>query len=183
MKDAEFAKLIDIQQKLATQDIHHWSHYVFLTYRWWILVGILTIPWIIWILVSDRKKDGNLLPNALFIMIVSSLLDTIGSTLTLWGYPYELVPLLPRAIAFDLGLLPVAYMMVCKYFTSTKSFAWALLIVSFVFAFIGEPIVVALGMYEPYSWKFYYSFPIYFLIGCLGRFISRYFIAGSVQRS
>lgn len=171
MADVRFRDLIQAQETLTDTNITYWLQHTFLTPTWWILLGLFIIPWIAWWLLFDRAQASRLYLNGLLVMILSSLMDAIGSELGMWGYPNELIPLLPRALVFDFGLVPVTYMLMCQYFYRWVPFIWCSLVVSLLFAFAGEPLTMKMGIYQPLKWKSMYSFPVYFFLAIFVRSI------------
>ncbi|HEU4964226.1 MAG TPA: CBO0543 family protein [Bacilli bacterium] len=183
MASHTFQDVIKAHEQLTATNIAYWTHNTFLTYQWWILVGVLVIPWVIWYFVHDKSRNPELVPKAFLVMIIASLMDSMGTELHAWGYPHELLPLLPRALAFDLGLLPVMYMLLCQYFVTIKRFLIATLVMALFLAFVGEPITIALKVYKPFFWRPYYSFPIYFLLAVVMRWITaKLVIPASIRR-
>lgn len=174
MKTPTYSDFMEAQSRLKEIDLAYWYHHSFLSLQWWILLGILILPWVVWGFASGRKRQAKQVVLGLYIIVLASISDTLGSNMQVWSYPYELVPYFPRALPFDVGLLPVFYMLLCERFQTTRSFVIAMLIASFVFAFIGEPLLVKLGIYKPIIWKYSYSFPIYFVIGVIGRAFVRF---------
>src|SRR5699024_11979151 len=97
------------------------------------------------------------------VMIIAVISDKIGSSLLLWKYKHTLTPV-STLIEIHVVQMPLIYMAIYQYFEKWKSFLIIVTINSFVFAFILEPLLVWLQIYELYTWKFYYSFIPYILI-------------------
>ena len=171
MAQVGFQDVMDAQKTLTQTSVAYWHQHVLYTPIWWLLVVLWVIPWIVWLFLFDRAQSGRLVLNGLFVVILSSFMDALGTELSLWDYPRQVFPLLPRALVFDIGLLPVAYMLLCQYFFPWKKFLWAALVMSAVLAFAGEPLTIKLGIYKPIVWKSIYSFPIYFLLSIVVRLL------------
>ena len=90
--------------------------------------------------------------------------DMIGNLLGLWSYQYQLLPLQPKLVPIDFAVFPVVYMLIYQYFQNWRSYVIASLVTALVFAFIGEPLLVHLGIYKIQNWQHWYSFPIYVII-------------------
>jgi hypothetical protein len=143
----------------------------FLSAQWWLLVAFTIVPWIIWVKVVDKKRKLELVVVGLFIVIATKLLDLVGYNLNFWDYPIQIIPLVPEAFAFDLSMIPVAYMLLYQYFKTWKSYCIGLLCMSVVYAFIGEPFCNWLMVVMYVKWKYIYSFVYYIVIGITVRAI------------
>lgn len=133
-------RLRKIQDKLISEEIEAWLNNEFLTLHSWILVGFLILPWIIWFKFADRTRLLETVLFGILVIIPTTILDYIGNYLSFWEYPTRLLPITPRAIAFDMVMVPVAYMLMYQYFKTWRTFIIALLCMAGMFAFIGEPI-------------------------------------------
>jgi hypothetical protein len=159
-----YEKVHETQMKLTELRIDHWMDYNLFTWQWWTLVLLSVIPWIIWWHLVDRKRIKEIMIFGLNVLILATILDAFGYELGLWGYPYKLIPLFSRQIPFDFSVIPVAYMLIYQYFLRWKTFFVAIVILSVIFSFIGEPFLIWIGIYQPISWKHIYSFPIYIVM-------------------
>ncbi|WP_432401297.1 CBO0543 family protein [Wukongibacter sp. M2B1] len=166
-----FNDIIKLQEKLTNLEHQHWIDYVVFSLNWWILLVTLILPWFIWWKICDKRYIKELLIYGLFIMVVSSTLDDLGLALSLWSYPYQLLQVADRLNSVDLSALPICYMTIFQFFPKWKSFIISNLIFSLSCAFIFEPLLVLLGIYKTLTWKYLYSFPIYFAIAIIGKLI------------
>jgi hypothetical protein len=160
-------------RQLTQARIENWLGQHVGTWRWWTLGGLLIIPWFIWYKLADKKKLPELALFGLIVMVFTITLDEIGFVLSLWSYPVEVIPILPRLTSIDYTMLPIIFMLVYQHFPTWKSFFWALVALSTTFSFVAEPIVVYLGFYILIKWFYWYSFPIYIVMGLLSRWITR----------
>lgn len=140
-----------------------WVSHVFLTWRWWIALGLIIIPWGLWFLVRKKESADRLLHAGFYVMLISSSLDMIGIALGLWSYPANVFPLMPEFIPFDISALPVATMLFIQFFPKVKPFYKAI-VYSACGSFIFQPIMICIGLYDNLEWKNYYSFPILIII-------------------
>jgi hypothetical protein len=157
-------QILDAQNMCSQLQIQHWIKYELYTPQFWLLIGILIIPWIIWWRLVDRRRFMEIIIYGLLASVVVTILDELGCQLNLWEYRYDIEPLFPRLIPFNFTLLPVCYMLVYQYFTNWKSFVTANIVVSAILSFIGEPVLVKTGIYVLLKWKIIYSFPIYIIL-------------------
>ncbi|WP_057763082.1 CBO0543 family protein [Cytobacillus praedii] len=160
-----------LEIKAFQLDLDGWLKNELFTWEWWVLVAFFILPWIIWAILADKTK---LLESTLFgtlVIIATTFLDAAGLELEFWKYPVQLVPIAPKAIAFDMSMVPVAFMLLHQYFVNRKSFIIALLITSAIYAFIGEPLSNWLGLVQYDKWKYIYSFFYYVIIGLIIRWL------------
>ncbi|OIJ22432.1 hypothetical protein BKP45_07300 [Anaerobacillus alkalidiazotrophicus] len=158
-------EIVNLREILKETNVQYWLNENLFTFPWWFLLITMILFWVIWWIIVDKSKLMEILLYGIMATVIVILLDVIGVSLMLWGYPNMLTPLIPPIFAIDVGHLPVLYMALYQYFPSWKSFLAAMIIAAFVFAFIFEPFTVWLGIYELNNWKYIYSFPIYILIG------------------
>lgn len=150
---------------------HLWVNSILFTWRWWIAVALIVLPWTIWILVRKKESTDRLLYVGSFVMVFSSSLDTIGIALNLWFYPINVFPLMPEFIPFDICALPVATMLTIQYFPNVNPYIKAI-VYSLVSSFMFEPLNKWLGLYSQIHWKDYYSIPIMIFIYLVSNYIA-----------
>ncbi len=162
-----------IQKKvdLWLASLNHWYYDDLRKWTWWLNLALSIIPWIVWWKLVDRKRLLPILAVGLLASLAATMLDIIGSEAVLWGYPDRLLPNLPRLFPIDFTVIPVSFMLIYQYFISWKKYFLALVLMSFLFSFAAEPLMVYLGLYEMYLWEYIYSFPIYIAIGLAIRWL------------
>lgn len=177
-RDSSLHEIIyELECQLTQVRIEHWLKHDLLSLQWWILVATLIIPWLLWWKWVDKKRLAEIALFGALILILASFLDAILSDLRWWEYKYYVIPLWPRLISADFTIIPVTYMFIYQYFQEWKRFLLAMLVVSAVFAFIGEPLLVWSDIYTLYKWKHIYSFPIYFTTGALVKYLTQWILA------
>lgn len=149
----------------------NWIHNFVFSLKWWILLSLTIVPWFIWWKIVDKSRLTEISLYGFFIISVSTILDVIGWNYSLWYYPNTLLALCTPLIPIDYTLLPILYMLAYQYFSSWKSFSIILLILSFIFAFVWEPLAEMLKFYKQLKWNHFYSFFGFFLIGVLTRWM------------
>ena len=175
-------KLPSLEQVLDAQNIsiqlqvQHWLKYELFTPQFWLLLGILIFPWIIWWKLVDRKRFLEIIIYGLLISTVVTVLDEVGCQLNWWDYLYDIEPLFPRLIPMNFSMLPVGYMLIYQHFTKWKSFVTINIMVAAILAFIGEPIFVMTGIYVLLEWRSIYSFPIYFVLAIIFKMVLNWII-------
>ncbi|WP_152667698.1 CBO0543 family protein [Aneurinibacillus tyrosinisolvens] len=157
--------------ELVRINIERFFNFAFLSSQWWLLLAFLIVPWLIWAKVVDKRRKLEILVVGLFIAIITKLLDLVGYNLNFWDYPIELIPLVPEAFAFDLSMIPVAYMLLYQYLRTWKSYCIGLVCMSVVYAFIGEPFCNWIMVVAYIKWRYIYSFVYYIIVGITVRAI------------
>jgi hypothetical protein len=117
------------------------------------------------------KKKLEIVVVGLFVAISTLLLDVVGYNLNFWDYPIQLIPLVPEAFAFDLSMIPVAFMLLYQNFKTRKSYCIGLVCVSVVYAFLGEPFCNWVMVVFYVKWKYIYSVVYFIVIGITVRAI------------
>ena len=137
-----------------------WATHIVFSWRWWLAVVLSTVPWILWIKIRDKNNTARLLFVGLVSAIISNALDTIGASYGLWHYDWKILPFIPIYFPWDFTLFPVGIMMMLQFMTKLNKYINAVAS-SFMYSFVFEPFFSWLGMYDPVSWKYWYSFIIY----------------------
>jgi len=171
--DEELAEMV---RQLTRARLDNYLGHQFGTWRWWILVALLIVPWFIWYKLADKKKIVELVMFGLIVMVFTITLDELGFELSLWNYPYEVFPMFPRLTSIDYTVLPIIFTLVYQYFPTWKSFFRALAVVAFVFAFVIEPFLVYLNFYVLIKWMYWYSFVVYLIMGLISKWMAQLFI-------
>lgn len=162
--------LWDIQWKNWLQeDIHEWT--------WWLNLALVILPIIVWWKLVDRKRISEIIIFGLHISIISVFLDVAGSSMVLWYYPDKLIPMLPVLVPFDLIIIPIAFMLLFQYKKSWVSFFIGAMVISAIFTFVAEPILIFLKIYQPIKWQSYLSFIIYTFIACISKLFTGFYIS------
>jgi len=139
-----------------------WAKNVFLSWRWFIGIGLIFLPWIVWLIIRKKQSTDRLLHAGFSVMLMASFLDIIGIAAGLWTYPYNVFPLMPEFIPFDISALPVATMVFIQLFPKIKPIYKAIVYAA-TGSFIFQPLMKWVNLYDNLQWQHYYSFPI--LIG------------------
>lgn len=154
----------EMQKTLNEMRQLHWKYSEFLTFQWWLLLIVMVIPWMIWWKFVDKKRIHEILLYGFFVIMLSIILDDIGSHVQLWDYNRNLTPFVHQLSPINLSILPVSFMLIYQYFQTTKSFVIAHIILAAGGSFIVEPLFEKMNIYVQYDWKHIYSFPIYILM-------------------
>jgi len=166
-------QLAELTRQLTQARIENFFGHEFGTWRWWLLVVLLIVPWPIWYKFADKKKLVELVMFGLIVMVLSITMDELGFVLSLWSYKYEVLPMFPRLTSIDYTIMPITFMLTYQYFPTWKSFFWAVVAVSGIFSFVVEPLIVKLGFYVLIKWWHPCSFIIYIIMGLISRWMVR----------
>lgn len=140
-----------------------WLGQMVFTWRWWLLLALTVVPWILWGIFRKKESTSRLLYAGLFSVVISKLLDAIGSSFGLWVYTVRLIPLFPPFFPWDTTLMPVAVMAFLQFRPGMHALVKAA-VFALTAAFVAEPLGVWLRLYLPEHWSHFYSFPIYMAI-------------------
>lgn len=158
-----------LESELVEINLEHWLHHQLFTWQWWLLVVLSVVPWLLWWRVVDKRRILEILALGLFISTIASLQDVYGWNRGMWRYHIQLLPMCVPLLPFDLSVLPAVYMVVYQFFRSWKTFIGFNLVLAFGFAYIAEPLLEWMGIYDPIKWKHIYSVPFYIANAMLGK--------------
>lgn len=159
-----------VQVMQAIQHLHQvrtdrWLHHELFSRQWWFLVVTFLLPLGVWWKLVQKARLIEIALFTVVMAVIITILDSLGTELLLWGYPYRLVPFFPKQAEYDYSGLPVVYSLLYQYFPKWKSFSISMVVLSAVYSFVLEPIFIHLRIYKPVTWNSFYSFPIYIAIG------------------
>ena len=169
--------ILELEKQLTCARIAKWLGHDLFALQWWLLVAVFIIPWFIWWRYVDKKSLMEIVVCGAIVLIISSFLDSVLSELGVWSYDYEIIPVWPRLISADFTLLPITYMFAYQYFKEWQTFVPAIVIVSAFLAFVGEPFLTWLNIYQLSEWKHVYSFPIYITLGVFVKWLVQTILA------
>lgn len=149
----------------------YWIQYSLYTWQWWFLLFVLVVPWYFWWLLVDKRRLLEIWCYGAMAFIAIIAADAIGVTHGCWMYPIRLAARYPHILPVDVTVLPILFMLIYQSYPQWKAFITASILMAAGLAFIGEPIAAWLGVYEPLTWKYYYSFPLYILFAVTLKFI------------
>jgi hypothetical protein len=152
--------------------LHLWKNNMLFTWRWWIDLMLIILPWTLWLIFRKRDSSDRLLYAGIVSLILASYMDMMGVVLGLWSYPYSVFPLMPSYIPLDCSVVPVATMLFIQLFPKIKTIYKAL-IYGAVGAFGFESLLSWVGLYNRMEWKSIYSFPLYILIYLVCNYFSK----------
>lgn len=168
--DSNWKNIIEINRLSRDMQLEHWLNETLFTFNWWLLLITSLISIIIWFVVVDKRRILEIVTFGLIIFMIAFTLDVAGDFFVLWHYKNTVIPL-PTIMEIHTIQIPVIFMIIYQYFNKWGKFLIAITITAFIFAFILEPLLVWLEIYELYNWKYIYSFFPYILIGVICKYI------------
>jgi hypothetical protein len=166
------AQIAELTRQLTEARTENWYATDLYTWQWYFLIALFILPWVAFHYLADRRLLPRLLLFGLILMFLTMGLDLLGYEQGLWYYPYKIGPFGPFISFVDHAPLPVIYMLLYQYIPRWKPFAAAAVVTAAVFAFVFEPALQLMGLYQPLEWKFYYSFPVYIILPLLCRWLT-----------
>jgi len=168
-------ELAEMARLLTKARVENWMGEDFGSWRWWTLVMLLIVPWLIWYKLANKKHLRHLALFGMIVMVFAITLDELGFVLSLWSYPVDVIPMFPRLTSVDYTVVPIVFTLLYQYFPTWRSFFWALVATAAIFSFIIEPLIVWMGFYKLLKWTHWASFLVYIIMGLLSRWIVRMF--------
>jgi hypothetical protein len=180
-QDQLLNEIISTRLKLRDLYFQHYTQQEIFSWTWIIEIVLIIIPLLIWWKLVDKRRLLEICVFGLIINIQAAFLDVAGSDYVLWEYPSHVLPQLALLIPVDYVILPTIGMYLYQRFATWRSFTAASAIMSAFMAFLCEPFAVLIRMYRLISWRYIYSFPIYFVIYISARAVTRFFVRKTKQ--
>ncbi len=171
-----FNEYVSAKGHMVALRIDHWIKYEFLSSQWFALIVTTILIISIWWWLLDKKRLVELLLFGFFVAATSSIMDGVGTEFNAWEYSVKILPTVFPLLMVDLSILPLVLMLLYQYFEEWKHFIMAMVIASAIFSFIVEPIFHYAGIYQIFTWTYYYSFPLYILIAAFYKWLMQVII-------
>ena len=164
-----------ILAKFAKANYAHWLRDDLFSFNWWLMLVVTVLFYVIWLRSIDKSRLTEILLFGAFVALMSLIIDAVGVIMLWWGYPDNLLPIVPAFLVLDLSQVPITFAAVYqRYGHNRKHFFVAMAVLAAVYSFSVEPLLSWLGIYRQHHWHYYYSFPLYILLALLARFAVRY---------
>lgn len=164
-------KIQAMQQAFSQARLEQWSNDVVWHWQWWCLVAIFLLPWVAWWWLVDKRRLTQICLLGMFVLATAVWMDEIGTELGLWFYPYKIMPFYPQLVPINYSVLPITYMLAYQYTPRWTQYLRMMLVISALYAWLAEPVLQALGIYQMLNWKLWYSFAIYMVIAVSHRWL------------
>ncbi|EGO63116.1 CBO0543 family protein [Acetonema longum] len=161
----------EIQKLLTSAHMEEWLQHDLFHLRWWLLLGLSIFVVAVWWKLLDKRRLPEIILYAVLMMLVMMGVDEYGEELTLWNYPFDLLPIFPVITAINLWILPLAFSLVYQNCSTRKSFALTTVLVAAFISFVFEPALTWWGYYQLLKWQYYYSFLVYLTVSFFIRWI------------
>lgn len=162
--------IIELTKQYRDIRMEYWLNENLFTFGWWVLLVTTIVVFVVWIIILDKKRILEIVTYGFFIGTIAMAADAIGVSLVLWHYPNTLTPV-PLIVEIHKLQMPIIFMIIYQYFKTWKAFFIAVIVNATVFAFILEPLLIWLQIYETYHWKHIYSFLPYIIIAVVFKIV------------
>jgi hypothetical protein len=145
-------KIRSITEELSQIQIDYWKTFSNLgTWQFWVVILMLIAPLIVLYVLLDRNKALLFGFFGLNYHIWFAYVNSIGISLGLWEYPYEILPFIP-SFALDASLVPICFMLLYQWTLNHKKniYFYSVLLSAF-FAFVLKPILVTFHFFHMYK--------------------------------
>lgn len=164
--------IIETQRTLSDMHVQYWLHYSFPRWTWWFLLFWTIFPLIVWWRYTNRQRFTEISFFGMMVSISAGILDSIGVFTMLWTYPYGLVPALPNFFPIDYVAIPVFFMLIYQKYPRWKGFLIACTLGSSVLSLVLDPVIVWLNLYQPLTWHYLYSVPVFVFLASFCKLIT-----------
>lgn len=163
-------EVVKLSQQYRYSKLTYWLEETLFTFNWWVLFVTTLGLFVVWIVILDKKRIFEILTFGFMVATITTLSDSLGLYLMLWEYNHTLTPL-SIIVEIHVVQMPIIYMIIYQYFHTWKAFFIASTINAIFFAFMLEPLLVWLHVYEIYQWKHVYSFIPYIMIAVVLKYV------------
>ncbi|MCM3162710.1 CBO0543 family protein [Metabacillus litoralis] len=158
-------------EKLIQQKVDIWIEHVVFSPLWWFGVGLSIIPWIFWYFFHKKESRDRLLYSGFIVMVISLIFDVLGDQWALWHYRFNVMPVLPTYLPWDITLMPVTIMVLLQIKPNTRPIIKAI-VFALITSYIAEPFFQWMKLYQPTNWRYTYSVPIQIIIFLIAHYMS-----------
>lgn len=159
-------------EAIIDEKIEIWKEHVLFSGLWWFGVVLSILPWVLWFAIRRKQSTDRLLYVAFIVTTISLSLDVLGDQWGFWHYRFNVIPILPTYLPWDITLMPVAVIGLLQYKPAIHPI-WKALLFALGTAYIAEPFIHWIGIYTTPNWRYSYSVPIQFGIYMLAHYVSR----------
>ncbi|MGE5395986.1 MAG: CBO0543 family protein [Chitinophagales bacterium] len=162
--DASYVKVLEAQRVLSDLNNKEWLTHGIHRWTWWFLLFWTIFPLFIWWKYTDRSRFLEISFFGLIVSLTAGILDSVGVHTLLWSYPDALLPIPPNFFPIDYITIPVIFMLVYQKYPHWKGFVIASTVISSFLSLILDPIINWMNLYQPLSWHYYYSIPVFIIM-------------------
>ncbi|RKQ13219.1 hypothetical protein D8M05_17040 [Oceanobacillus bengalensis] len=133
---------------------------------------MMIVPWVIWLILRDRKNSARIFSAGLLIMIMSEIFDAIGVSFGKWSYPVKVIPISTVSFSFRLSVIPVFAMLLLQYKPHFNPYIKAI-VFGGLGAYVGLPLLDLIDLHKTIDWSLTYSFFVLTLMYLIAHWFSR----------
>jgi len=171
--DASYQRILDTQETVRNLSVQYWLEHAFPRWTWWFLLFWTIFPLLIWWKFTSRQRFVEISFFGVMVSLCSGILDVAGIFNLLWSYPYGLIPFLPNFFPIDYVVIPCVFMLIYQKYPGWKQFLIATTLISTVLSLAFDPVLVWLNLYQPLSWQYYYSVPVFVFLVSFCKLVTR----------
>ena len=171
--------LYETARLLAYQSYQHWISIEFLSFQWFVMVGLLIVVYTVWLKLVDTRRITEILLVGSLSTVVFIVIDMVlDGYLGLWGYAIAITPIEPPIFMISVSVAPILHMLALQYTSSWKGYLlWSGIGMAFL-AFIILPVYAILGIFVMYKgWNYIYHFTMMFSVGVIARGILQWLLS------
>ena len=153
-------------RELAQLQLDIWLSSDLFSFKWFVLIGVLAIFYIVWLKLLDKSRIVELLligslAAVAFTINAFILIEFLGLT----HYVTKILPISPPIFITSITISPVIIMLVQQYTSSWKSYMfWTAIGFAFL-SLIIFPIFTAIGILELYkNWNWFYHYIVLYTV-------------------
>jgi len=85
----QLTKVYDAIQSSTMEMQKIWLTTSVFTWRWWLTVCLVIVPWIVWLVARKRESTARLMFAGVTVMVLAVFMETIGVSQGYWWYRYH----------------------------------------------------------------------------------------------
>jgi len=155
---------------LAYQSYQQWISIEFLSFNYFVIMGMVAITYTIWLKLVDTSRLIKILLLGSLCAVGFLIADII--LIAYFGvaeYKIAPLPVEPPIFIVSVTKAPILYMLVYQYTSSWKSYALWASIGTAVLSFGLFPLYSLLGIFRLHHWNYFYQFLLMFTGGIIAR--------------
>ncbi|WP_188206964.1 CBO0543 family protein [Alkalibacillus aidingensis] len=167
--------ITNIREELFQTYLQYWVDNEVFSLNWWVLLTLLFAIPIIWWVLADKRRIFELLAYGLLVSALATFFDSLFMSMVLFGHKTRLIPILPPLLPY-LTMIPFLYMLIYQWFTTLKSLTISTIFLALILAYVAEPILVWMDIYNLQKWTHTYSFAVYLTLGILSKLVMMFLV-------
>lgn len=164
--------LYEKTRETSQLSLQHWTSSEFLSFKWFLLLGILLISYALWFKLLDKSRATKLLligslAAVFYHLNIIILIDLLGYV----EYTVRLTPFTEPPFTSSTTLIPLTVMLVLQYTSSWKGYLlWSAIGLGFIGFGIFQIYILA-GILQLHDFNLFYYFLALFGVSIVVRFV------------